>query len=139
MNKRDGLLCEILDCGVDDLGMLDDVEYGWHYIISRMKMNCAELSFNSLMYHVVGMGKDCIQDAIADRLHELRMKGSLTNEERDESKALHSLRPEADFQSYHNYLDTNVWCEKNADIYTRYLQYALDQFEDNTGLPIIMD
>ena len=139
MNKRDGLLCEILDCGVDDLGMLDDVEYGWHYIIHRMKIFQAELSFNSLMYHVVSMGKDCIQDSVGDRIHELGKKTSWTREEVDELEALRSLRPEADFQSYHNYLDTNVWCEKNADIYTRYLQYALDQFEDNTGLPIKMD
>lgn len=36
-------------------------------------------------------------------------------------------------------LDTSVWIENNADVYAEYLQEALDEFTDNTGLRIITD
>lgn len=49
---------------------------------------------------------------------------------------IRSLNTEEDVSSYHNWLDTHVWFEKNGDIYKRYLQDALEEFYENTGFEI---
>ena len=75
---KDRLLLELLNCGVDDLVMLDDVNYSWHQILDgeiladifnerRMKLN----AFNDIMRAAVGYGIYRIGLAASDRICEL--------------------------------------------------------------------
>lgn len=37
------------------------------------------------------------------------------------------------FEGFYKCLDTHVWFSRNGAIYRRYLERALDSFEDNVG------
>ena len=137
MTKRDELLCEMLGCGYDDLTMLDDVAYIWAHIMRRMRLcGVQKLSFNALMRQAVGYGQDILMDMVGDRFHELNRMKTLSQDQKEELEAISCLKPGKDLQGYFNCLDTHVYLVKNGDIYRRYFQYALDSFEENTGLPI---
>ena len=39
-------------------------------------------------------------------------------------------------ESWHNYIDTHAYIVNNAEIYHKYFQDALDNFEKNTGFAL---
>lgn len=139
MTGAERILCEMLSCGSLGLKMLDGVGYGWSEILNVADWPRDDMDFNLLMRAVVDLGIIYIREAVDDRICELEAipnERELDEEEEDELRLLRSLNPDEDMRSYHNCLDTHVWIEKNGDIYKRYLQDALDEFCDNTGLEI---
>ena len=74
-----------------------------------------------------------------DRICELEASSNeweLDADEEEELSALRALNPEEDIDSYHNFVDTHVWFENNADVYHTYMQEALDNFAEGTGFEI---
>lgn len=143
MSKKEELLRAMLDCGIDDLSMLDDVQYDWYEILEQLDWPDGEgFRFNRLMRAVVDVGIIYIKDAADDRICELEALVSERNLDEDEEKelaALRSIDPDSDIRGYFNFMDISVWIESNAEVYMEYLQEALDSFTDNTGLQIITD
>lgn len=136
MTGIESFLVNLLNCGIDDLRLIEDVNYPWCDILT----GDMPFDMNDLMRMVVEFGIQQITDAANDRICELE---AIPNErERDEDeetelKALRSLSPEDDILSFHNYLDTHVWFENHADVYRTYLPEALDAFADGTGFEIM--
>jgi len=136
----ESLLKTILDCGSEDLSILEDVQYDWADLLKRM---CDETcNLNSLMWMVFQVGYEGIQVAIDDRICELEAivnERPLDDYEEEELARLRELDATEDFESYHNYLDTHVWCQKHADTYEEYMMEALETFRDNTGFYIALN
>lgn len=138
--NRDWLLMELLHCGEYDLSLLDNVGYDWCDIVSTD----GEFTFNinGLMRQVFDYGLSQIEQAVNDRICELEAipnERVLEEDEEQELAELRTLEPYDDFESYHNYIDTHIWCEKHKEIYEEYMQEALDNFADGTGFEITMD
>lgn len=138
--NRDWLLMELLHCGEYDLSLLDDVGYDWCDIISTDR----EFTFNinGLMRQVFDYGLSQIEQAVNDRICELEAipnERELEEDEEQELAELRTLEPYDDFESFHNCIDTHIWCEKHKEIYKKYMQEALDSFADGTGFEITMD
>ena len=136
MTNTENFLVSLLDCGICDLGMIEDVNYPWCDILTEDM----PFSFNYLMRLVVEFGVQQITDAVNYRICELEAipnERELDPDEQEELTALHSLCPEDDILSFHNYLDTYVWFESHAEVYRAYLQEALDAFADGTGFEIM--
>lgn len=134
MTGRESLLTAILDCGTDDLSLLDDVQYDWADIFKRLEDDTHDL--NSVLREVFQVGYEDIQIAVVNRICELESSGTLDGDEADELVLLRELNAPKDFDSYHNYLDTHVWCRNHADTYKKYMTEALEEFEENTGFCI---
>lgn len=138
--NKDWLLMELLHCGEYDLSLLDDVGYDWCDIISTDR----EFTFNinGLMRQVFSYGLSQVENAVDGRiewLRETQENYGISDEQKEELEALEKLDVWEDFESFHNYIDTHIWCEKNKEIYQKYLQEALDDFADGTGFEIEMD
>jgi hypothetical protein len=135
--NRDYLLTTLLNCGSLDLKLLDDVEYDWCDIIDKTE---GVRDINALMYEVFQMGYDGIQTKVNDRICELEAietnERDLDEDEEQEKAELSELDATEDFESFHNYLDTHVYCVKHWDTYKKYMEDALDEFRDNTGFEI---
>lgn len=140
VNAKENLLLALLGCGTLDLDMLDDVKYDFDDIIDQLDgQPIQEVGFNGLMRAVVDVGIIHIREALEEKLAELhgyRDEEVMTEADEEELKALEQLDPDNDIRSYHNCLDTHVWFEHNGGAYRRYLQEAVDSFEENTGLCI---
>lgn len=133
---RDNFLMAILECGIDDLRLIDGVKYDWRDIIDR---ECLPVDINVLMEMVIRHGYDQIEQSVNVRIDTLRstvMDHKLTEEQSEELRELDKLRPHEDFEAYYNWIDTHVWCVRHEEIYKRYLMKALDSFADGTGIEI---
>lgn len=146
VSSREDFLMNLLNCGVLDLKLIDDVGYDWCDILDGEMLgemlsdgSRQRETLNYIMRRVVEFGIDQLTTAVADRICELE---AITNEreldvdEEEELEALRTLNPEEDIESYHNFIDTHVWFENNADVYRTYLQEALDDFVEGTGFEI---
>lgn len=146
VSSREDFLMNLLNCGSLDLRLIDDVGYDWCDILDSETLGemLPDLSrrretLNYIMRRVIEFGIDQLSTAVADRICELRTisnERELDADEAKELKALCALNPEEDIDSYHNYIDTHVWFENNANTYHTYLQEALDDFAEGTGFEI---
>lgn len=146
VSSREDFLMNLLNCGVLDLKLIDNVGYDWCDILDGEMLgemlsdgSRQRETLNNIMRRVVEFGIDQLTTAVADRICELE---AITNEreldvdEEEELEVLRTLNPEEDIESYHNFIDTHVWFENNADVYRTYLQRALDDFAEGTGFEI---
>lgn len=136
MTGRESLLTSILNCGTLDLRLLDDVQYDWCEILEHYD---GEKTLNGLMRAVFRYGFGEIEQAVNNRICELDAipnERELDDDEEKELAALKELSPHDDFDSFHNYLDTHVYCEQHGGTYKAYMSDALDGFENNTGFCI---
>lgn len=138
---KDSLLMTVLKCGSADLELLEGVRYDWDCIFEH-EMEDGELEFNRIMYAVFCYGFGEIEKRVDDRICELEAIQNERELDEDEEKELELLRelcPYDDFSSYHNYLDTHVYCNAHGGTYKTYMSEALDEFEENTGFYIAID
>lgn len=146
VSSREDFLMNLLNCGSLDLRLIDDVGYDWCDILDSETLGemLSDLSrrrdtLNYIMRQVVEFGIDQLSTTVADRICELETISNERELDADEAKELEALRtlnPEEDIDSYHNYIDTHVWFENNANTYHTYLQEALDDFAEGTGFEI---
>ena len=146
VSSREDFLMNLLNCGILDLKLIDDVGYDWIDIldgetIGEMLSDGSRQreTLNYIMRRVVEFGIDQLATAVADRICELEAipnERELDADEEEELEALRTLNPEEDIESYHKFIDTHVWFENNADVYRTYLQEALDDFTEGTGFEI---
>lgn len=140
VTSQEDLLMNILHCGTLDLALIDKVGYDFCDILEQLEdIPIQQVGFNGLMRAVVDFGIICIKEAVDKRIEELegcQADGAMSEEEAEELQALKQLNPDEDIQSYHNCIDTNVWFERNAGVYRRYLAEVLDAFCEGTGFEI---
>lgn len=140
------LLTALLDCGSDDLRILDSCEYGFHEVIEEARGYKDHPDINDLCSAMFTLAKHDINDWLVNRLGEIHV--DLMNGDKHtaeyvyltfEYKTLSELSPHEDISSYHNFLDTHVYLSCNEEkgiAYARYCKEAIDAFEQKTGFPI---
>lgn len=140
ITSREDFLMQVLDCGLYDLKLIDDVNYDWCDILEKAGDTSYQL--NWLMRKVFEFGFGQINEALElrkDYLMQGEEERNLLESEKMELERLRVLDPFEDFESYHNFIDTHVWCEKHGSTYKKYLQEALDEFADGTGFEITIE
>ena len=68
---RNDLIRAILDCGVNDLSMLDDAEADLFEIIGRMRDEGLELTLNGIMAEVFREGIFRLSEAVKEKIKDL--------------------------------------------------------------------
>ena len=140
ITSREDFLMQILRCGVLDLKLIDDVGYDWYDILdSDVFENGVPFNLNNVMRLVFEYGFSQIEAAVdsrVDYLEDTEKTYGLSDSQAEELEALRTLNTMEDFTSFHNYIDTYVWCERHKEIYQKYMEEALDEFADGTGFEI---
>ena len=127
MKSTDAFLTCVLECGKDDLSLLENVLYAWEDVLEQMDFP-DQWKFNDVIRAVIALGIIEIKEWLDSRLQE-----NISYEERN---ALMKIDPEEDICIYCNYRDSNVYFCNNSDLYHKYCQPALDYFAANTGFKL---
>lgn len=132
---KEALMCSLLHCGIDDLDLLDNIEYDFDDVLKRIgwqTLRANEIDINDIIMAAFDIGKSNIAYTIEWKI-KYREQLGLTD---DDVEKLKLLDPYEDICSYHNYLDTSVRFERNAEIYHELLKDSLDAFYERTGYEI---
>lgn len=144
---RNDLIRAILDCGIDDLRMLDDAGADMFDIIGQMKFEGMELTLNNIMAEVFKEGIHRLNEAVkaykADLEKELQT-GDISDESKDQLEKLNRYRinPEEDFGYYVNCLDTHLHFNPQSNkeeaqaVYEELFEKEIKDLEDYTGFNI---
>lgn len=144
ITSREDFLMTLLHCGSLDLKLIDDVNYDWRNILDDvlLESDIEHLRINNVMRAVFSYGLLKIKDAVEDRvayLKDIAKAKGLKSKQAEELKALQVLDVDDDFESFHNCIDTHIWCEKHGNIYKKYMSRALDDFAEGTGFEIAIN
>lgn len=152
MTKQEEILTNLLDCGTDDLKLLEDIEYDLDDILEYLK-ECGSFNLNSIFREVFKEGAINLNYAFIERKEEIReqileeMKTvkeeypdyNLENNEdyqelENDLDLLDSgkLCPMEDLDYYLNYQDTHVYME-HIEFYRKYMSDVVDTIETNMG------
>lgn len=158
LTTKECVMTKILDCGVSDLLLLDDINYDLDDIIDDLKDN-QDLSLHGIFRMVFIKGACELQEEFENQKEDikseilLRMEeeieefvesGEMTKEELEETeehKELVSdlallesgnLKPENDLSYYLNCQDTHVFM-KHIEFYRRYMENTVDDIEYKMG------
>lgn len=131
---RETALCALLDCGSDDLSLLDDFTGDIYEVIQDCKQEFGDdMNINNVVRVIFDIGTQELQSFVDGRIAELEGREELSEEEDEELDALRQCEPYEDVRSYHNYLDTSVWIDEHAEIYAKYVRPGIEAFEELTG------
>lgn len=128
MINQNSVLMAVLECGTDDLSILDDIGYDLGDIVEELIAGGIRPTLNAITGEVFRRGVEELTQRINDRLCEPE------DGDNDEVKAeLRILNPKKDINWFCNCLDTHVYFVKNEEIYREYLPEAIKDIEDNMG------
>lgn len=139
---RNDLIRAILNCGIDDLSILDDSEADMFKIVEQMRFEGLELTLNGIMAEIFKEGIFRMDEAIKSekkRLETEKYEGTLTEVgyEQLEAIRLHNLSPQNDFTYYVNCLDTHLSCDSSKkEIYEEMFEQEMQVLMDYTGFNI---
>ncbi len=139
---RNDLIRAVLDCGVDDLSMLDDSEADLFKTVERMRFEGLEITMNGIMAEIFREGISRMSEAVKEareRLESEEREGILTEAGYEQLEAIrqHELSPQSNFTYYVNCLDTHLSCDSSKkEIYEGMFEQELQDLSDYTGFDI---
>ena len=139
---RNDLIRAVLDCGVDDLSLLDYSAADMFKIVEQMRFEGLELTLNGIMEEIFKEGIFRMNEAVKSikkRLELEEYEGTLTEAgyEQLEAIRLHNLKPQNDFTYYLNCLDTHLNCDsRKKEIYEEMFEQEMQNLMDYTGFNI---
>ena len=139
---RNDLIRAVLDCGVDDLSLLDDSAADMFKIVEQMRFEGLELTLIGIMEEIFKEGIFRMNEAVKSikkRLELEEYEGTLTEAgyEQLEAIRLHNLKPQNDFTYYLNCLDTHLNCDsRKKEIYEEMFEQEMQNLMDYTGFNI---
>lgn len=128
MSNQNVILKAILECGTDDLCVLDDIEYDLGDIVDGLLAEGIKPTLNAITGKVFRKGVEELTQLISDRLCE---PGEDDSEEA--LSAIRSLSPEKDIGWFCNCLDTHIYFQENERIYREHLADEISQVEESMG------
>lgn len=118
----------ILGCGNDDFKLFENCHYDICTILARCNQTYDDYDF----YNIV----EVIYESA---IQELCMYVEIEQKKPTAKKEIMCLDPSEDFHLDNNYICSEIRIEKNAAIYRKYFQDALDRIVENSGLSIQED
>ena len=139
---RNDLIRAVLDCGVDDLSLLDDSAADMFKIVEQMRFEGLELTLNGIMEEIFKEGIFRMNEAVKSikkRLELEEYEGTLTEAGYEQLEAIrrHNLQPQNDFTYYLNCLDTHLNCDsRKKEIYEEMFEQEVQDLMDYTGFDV---
>jgi hypothetical protein len=139
---RNDLIRAVLDCGVDDLSMLDDSGADMFKVVEQMRFEGLEITLNGIMAEIFREGIFRMSEAVKEtrkRLEDEEDAGTLTEAGYEQLGAIrqHDLNPQSDFTYYVNCLDTHLHCDSSKKkVYEEMFEQEMQDLSDYTGFNI---
>ncbi len=139
---RNDLIRAVLDCGTDDLNLLDDAGADMFKIVEQMRFEGQEITLNGIMAEIFREGIFRMNEdvkAARKRLETEEYEGTLTEAGYEQLEAIrqHDLRPQNDFTFYVNCLDTHLNCDSSKKrLYEEIFEQEMQDLMDYTGFNI---
>ena len=136
--QKDCILMTLLDCGIADLEMLDDIKYDLTGMVNELVEN-NNLSFNNLLSSVFQQAQQDLRSSIDEHIaqSEEELTWEVPEDEAallEEQKELRSLTPEDDMTWYTNYLDSHIYINTDKrELYDKYLDEEIEAVEEIMG------
>lgn len=139
---RNDLIRAVLDCGIDDLSMLDDSEADLFKTVERMRFEGLEITLNGIMAEIFREGifrmSEDVKEA-RERLESKEREGILTEAGYEQLEAIrqNNLSPQDDFTYYVNCQDTHLNCDSSKkEVYKEMFEQEMQALSDYTGFDI---
>jgi hypothetical protein len=139
MTTAESWLAAILDCGSLDIRLLDNCALACEDVLERAREWTDRPNINDIVNAMFELALEELKETIECRVDELEAEkeaGNLDEIELQELEDIKTLDVDSDISTFHNFLDTHIYFEKNAETYKAYFEYALDRFFDVTGFEI---
>lgn len=142
MSGTDSLLMSLLECGILDLSILDDVGYDLGDIADELIGEGIKPTLNAITGEIFRKGQEELREKLKDAIEDVKQGMEEAEDEEDAEEyeklkekleALESLDPEEDIDWFCNCLDTSIWFRENEEIYREYLSNEISDVEDNMG------
>ena len=134
MNEKD-CLCNLLDCGIDDLEMIKDCKYDLRELVNRyITYEEAMSDINGLIEEIFTKGRDALEKAVWKELKRFRLNG--INENESPLKEFGSLSAYADIRYEANCFVPYIRFVGNEKLWRRYFQKEIEKVENDMGFKI---
>jgi hypothetical protein len=139
---RNDLMRAVLDCGVDDLSILDESEADMFEVVRQMRLEGMEITLKGIMAEIFREGIFRMSEAVREvreRLESEEKEGNLTEAGYEQLEAIrqYDLNPQSDFTYYLNSLDTHLNCDSGKKgIYEEMFEQEMQNLMDYTGFNI---
>ncbi len=133
-NEKD-CLCNLLDCGIDDLEMIKDCKYNLRELVNRYIRYEGEMpDINGLIEDIFLEGREALDKDCRKESERLWRDG--VNVNKSPLKEIESLSAWSDIQ-----YETNGFCScikfvNNEELWRRYFQKEIEKVEDDMGFKI---
>lgn len=139
---RNDLVRAVLDCGIDDLNLLDDAGADMFEIVKMIKDEGKEVNLSSIIEEVFKEGIFRMGEALKEDkkwLEDLERSGDISASGYEKLQAIqqNNLNPEQDFSYYINFLDTHLNIDsRKREVYEKYFEQQMDDLSEYTGFNI---
>ena len=131
------VLLSVLKCDDGDIGVLDDIGTDLGDVIYTLYEEGRQPTLSNIIDEAFRRGAGALEKATNQRIEELERivcEQELSDEEYVELTALRKLNPHNDLQwTCRTYARTRVRYKNNRDIYQKYLQQGIKEFDFLTG------
>lgn len=135
MNEKDRL-CNLLDCGIDDLEMIKDCKYNLRELVNRyIAYEEAMPDINGLIEEIFFKGRDALDKVVWKELRRFRLKNGI-NENEPPLKEIESLCAYADIRYDANCFVPYIRFIGNEKLWRRYFQKEIEKVENDMGFKI---
>lgn len=139
---RNDLFKAILDCGADELSLLDDSGADLFKVVERMRVEGQKITLNGILEEIFREGIFRMNEAVKEarkRLESEEDAGTLTKAEYEQLEAIrqNNISPQSDFTYYVNCLDTHLNCDSSKkEVYEEMFEQEMQNLMDYTGFDI---
>lgn len=133
-NEKD-CLCNLLDCGIDDLEMIKDCKYDLRKLVNIYIMFEEEMpDINGLIEEIFSKGRDALEKAVWEELKRLRL--NCINENESPLKEIGHLSAYADIRYEANCFVPYIRFVRDEKLWRCYFQKEIEKVENDMGFKI---
>lgn len=133
-NEKD-CLCNLLDCGIDDLEMIKDCKYDLRELVNKCITYEDEMpDINGIIEEIFSRGRDALDKAVWEESRRLELNG--INENESPLKEIGSLIAYADIRYEANCFVPYIRFVGNEKLWRRYFQKKIEKVENDMGFKI---
>lgn len=133
-NEKD-CLCNLLDCGIDDLEIIKDCKYDLRELVNEYVLQVGAMpNINGIIEEIFFKGRDALDKAVWEESKRLRLNG--INENESPLKEIGSLSAYNDIRYETNWFVSCIKFVSDEKLWRRYFQKEIEKVEDDMGFKI---
>lgn len=133
------LIRAVLDCGIDDLNILDGAECNFFKILDSIRFEGKDVTMENIIEEVFEEGRRICRDSVREWIESKKSAEVVSVEDHLNLRLVEELGvdPESDITWYINMLNTNLYCDGSKQtVYEKIFPEQINGLQDFTGFDI---